>query len=174
MFRAWTRFSSLLWYGLWMKLSTAVRKKKANPFLLSLTALSAPGAFLLFTCFGAQLMIGWASSIHTEKYSRFSHVSCLPGLWDELNWGNGLMIIRSGKGEEDGFEREKRKVYSIQLPPLYLNGTHFSFCEWMKYGITFLFFLLEWLCNNIKECQTAAVKGKWMQGFALCLSFINY
>lgn len=133
-----------------MKLSTAVKKKgKLIPSFLD--SHSAPGAFLLFACSGAQLMIGWASSVHTEKYSHFPHVSCLPGLWDELNWGNGLMITRSGKGEEDGFEREKSKIYSTQLPPLYLNGSHFSFCEWIKCGITFLFFLLGWLCNNIKE-----------------------
>lgn len=148
-------------------------KKKANPFFLSLTPLSALGVFL-FTCFGAQLMSGWASSVHTEKCSHFSHVSFLPGLCDELNSGNGLMIIRCGKGEEDGFEREKSKIYSTQLPPLYLNGSHFSFSEWIKCRITFLFFLLGWLCNNIEECQTAVMKGKWMQGFALCLSFINY
>lgn len=124
-------------------------KKEANPFLLFLTPFSAPGAFLLFTCFGAQLMFVWASSIHAEKYSHFSHVSCLPGLRDELNSWNGLMIIRSGQGEEDDFEREKTKISSIQLPPLYLNGSHFSFCEWIKCGITFLFFLLGLLCNNI-------------------------
>lgn len=99
-------------------------------------------------------------SIHTnffQDYFSADFGSCIGS-------GKSLMITRSGKEQGRWFwETEDQKLCHTASPSL--KGSHF--CTWIKWGIVFLFFLIGWLCNTLKDCHSTAVRGEWMQVFCL-------